>query len=141
MNRDIIKSIDIKAKASKVWEVLTDPQCIHIYLPGAQAVTDWEVGHHIMFVHDDREPQVVDKGTILVYQPNELLVYTYWTPFSELPDSPENYTTVAFNLSENETLTDLTITHVNFQSEAWYQTSLKGWDYLLARVRELCETD
>jgi hypothetical protein len=37
-----------------------------------------------------------DKGTIVRFEPEELLVHTHWSPLSGLPDRPENYQQVTW---------------------------------------------
>lgn len=139
MNRDIIQTIDIIANKEKVWQVLTSPSCIATYLPGAQTFTDWKVGHSILFLHEDQHQASLDRGTILVYQPFELLMYTYWSQESNLEDSPENYITVAFNLTDIEGQTELSLTEVNFKDAAWYQRSLDTCMLTLSTIKELSE--
>ncbi|MFT4523676.1 MAG: hypothetical protein ACI8ZN_002631 [Bacteroidia bacterium] len=37
----VSKSIAINASATQVWDALTDPEKIKVYLFGTEAITDW----------------------------------------------------------------------------------------------------
>ena len=51
MDKNLIakQSITINAKAENVWEVLTNPEKIKIYLFGTETITDWKVGSSIIW--------------------------------------------------------------------------------------------
>ncbi|MCB0741899.1 MAG: SRPBCC domain-containing protein, partial [Chitinophagaceae bacterium] len=107
MNKDLktSKSITIDASAEKVWDVMTNPEKIKIYLFGTETLTDWQVGSPIIFQGEYNGTQYKDKGNVLEKTDNQLLKYNYWSGFSGLEDKPENYFIVTYiidKISANE---------------------------------------
>jgi uncharacterized protein YndB with AHSA1/START domain len=100
MDKNLIatQSIEINSNPEKVWEVLTDPQKIKVYLFGTETVTDWKVGSNILFQGEYNGQQYLDKGNVLENIENKLLEYNYWSGFSGLEDHPENYSLVTYNI-------------------------------------------
>lgn len=45
----ITLSIEISADKAKVWDALTNPEKIKIYLFGTETLTDWKTGSEIIF--------------------------------------------------------------------------------------------
>lgn len=45
----VSKSIEIKTSAENIWDALTNPEKIKVYLFGTEAITDWKVGSPIVF--------------------------------------------------------------------------------------------
>ncbi len=130
MTPDLIisKSIDIYSKPSQVWDVLINPEKIKQYFTGAETLTDWQTGSEIVFIHKYEGQEFKNKGVILNCDTNQLLRYTYWTVFSICEDKPENYTTITYNLTENNDTTKLTLTQTNFKNKEWYRGLETGWD-------------
>src|SRR5512137_2381004 len=92
-------AITINAPASKVWDALTKPDLIQQYLFGTEVTTDWRVGSPITYKGTWAGKTYEDKGRILQIEPGKLLVSTYWSSLSGVPDIPENYKTVRYELS------------------------------------------
>src|SRR5512139_2005305 len=103
----------INAPASKVWEALTQPDLIKQYLFGTQVTTDWKVGSPITYEGVWEGKAYKDKGVILQVEPGKLLVSTFWSALSGLPDIPENYQTVRYELAAEDGGTRLTILQDN----------------------------
>lgn len=106
MDKNLIatQSIDINTKAENVWEVLTNPEKIKIYLFGTEAITDWKIGSPILFQGAYNGQQYKDKGNVIENIEHTILSYNYWSGFSGLEDKPENYATVTYKIeaiSEN----------------------------------------
>lgn len=139
MEKNITKSIEINTASSKVWNALINPDIITQCLPGVEIVTDWKVGSELIYVHNQQGQQTNDRGIILDFVPTHLLRHTYWTPFSGLEDKPENYTTIAYSLSEVDNKTILTVNQTNFNSEEWWKNSQAGWDYVLTTIKQIVE--
>lgn len=59
----------------------------------------------------------MDKREILKIEPPALLFHTHWSEVSSVPDDPENYQEVAWELSGRDGSTELTITEHNLPSE------------------------
>lgn len=59
------RSIVIDANAESIWDVLTNPGKINLYLFGSEAVTDWKVGSPVTFTRETNGTRYQDKGNIL----------------------------------------------------------------------------
>jgi uncharacterized protein YndB with AHSA1/START domain len=97
-NLKVSKSIEISASLEAVWDALTNPEKIKVYLFGTETVTDWKVGSPILFQGEYEGHTYKDKGNVLENKANELLKYNYWSGFSGLEDSPENYCIVTYKI-------------------------------------------
>jgi len=107
----------IEVPASKVWEALTRPDLIKQYLFGTEVTTDWKVGSPITYKGVWEGKAYEDKGKIIKFEPEKTLVSTHWSPLSGVPDTPENYHTVTYQLSEKDGKTDVTILQDNNATE------------------------
>ncbi len=103
-------TITINAPKSKVWEAFTTPRLLKKIFFGADMITDWKVGSPIIYKGEWEGKPYEDKGTILKFVPEQLLVTTHWSPLSGVPDTLENYHTVTYELSGQDGVTRLTIT-------------------------------
>lgn len=129
-----------KASASRVWKALTDPAEVKQYLFGTNmSVSEWKVGGRISYKGEWQGKEYEDKGVILKYEPEKLLVTSYWSGFSGKPDLPENYQTVSYILSPAEGGTKLTITQDNVASEEGKKHSEDNWGMVLGSMKKLIE--
>ena len=133
------KTISIKAPASKVWEALTTPEWIKKYLFGTETISDWKVGSPIIFTGTWEGKEYKDKGTILKFEKEKLFQYNYWSSFSSLPDLPENYAVLTFELSPRGSNTELSLTQDYIADETALEHSSKNWDGVLGGMKELLE--
>lgn len=129
----------IHAPASKVWEALTKPELIQQYLFGTQAITDWRVGGPIRWKGEWQGKTYEDKGTVLQVVPESLIETTYWSSMSGLPDTPENYKKVTYELKPEYGGTLLTLTQDNNTSEEDKNHSEQNWKMVLEGLRKLVE--
>ncbi len=72
-------------------------------------------------------------------EPGKLLVSTFWSSFSGLPDIPENYQTVRYELSAEGDGTRLTITQDNNASQEEANRSEQNWKMVLDGMKKLIE--
>jgi uncharacterized protein YndB with AHSA1/START domain len=86
--------ININASVSQVWDALTKPDLIQQYLFGTDVTTDWKVGSPITYKGIWEGKAYEDKGKVLQIETGKLLVSTFWSSLSGLPDIPENYQAV-----------------------------------------------
>ncbi|MCX8143637.1 MAG: SRPBCC domain-containing protein [Bacteroidia bacterium] len=133
------KTISINASTSKVWNTLTTPDLIKEWLFGTKVISDWKVGTSILFTGNWQGTDYADKGTILKFDIEKVFQYNYWSGFSGLPDSPENYSMITFELTSKDNGTMLTLTQSNFATETMYEHSDKNWDAALDIVKNLAE--
>ena len=67
MNKEltVTQSIEINAAKEKVWDALTNPEKIKVYLFGTDTLTNWKAGSEIIFQGEYQGQQYKDKGTIV----------------------------------------------------------------------------
>jgi len=129
----------INAPASKVWDALTKPDLIKQYLFGTEVNTDWQVGSPITYKGKWEGKTYEDKGKILQIEPEKLLVSTFWSSLAGLPDVPENYKTVHYELSPENGVTKLTIIQDNNASQEEADHSAQNWNTVLDGMKKLLE--
>lgn len=138
-NLTINTSIEIKSDKSTIWDALTNPEKIKIYLFGTETITDWKEGNSIVFQGEYQGKSYRDRGVIIRNKQNEELQYSYWTGFSGLEDIPENYALVTFFLESVGENIALTVTQSAFSNEETRQHSLTTWTYILQQIKALAE--
>ena len=129
----------VNAPASKVWDALTNPSLIKQYLYGTQVTSDWKVGSPITYKGEWEGKSYEDKGEILQIEPDKLLVSTFWSSLAGLPDLPENYKTVRYELLPEGNGTKLTITQDNNATQEEADHSTQNWTTVLDKFKELLE--
>ena len=133
-------SITVAAPREKVWEALTDPGLIKEYFLGTNVETTWRVEDPITYSGEYNGKAYEDKGTILAFEPLQLLKTTHYSPSSGLPDSPENYHTVEYRLADADEGTSVTITQGNNKSEEEVEHSAATWRIVLQNLKEFLES-
>jgi uncharacterized protein YndB with AHSA1/START domain len=133
------ESIVIQAPIDRLWEALTQPDLIKQWFFGVDTETDWKVGSPIVHRGEYQGKAYEDKGTILEIEPPQLLVHSHWSPVSGLPDAPENYERVSWELAERDGATELTIRESNLASDEAKSTSEQNWRMVLANLKKLLE--
>jgi len=129
----------INAPASKVWDALTQPEQIKQYLFGTQVTTDWHVGSPITYKGEWKGKPYEDKGKVLEIEPRKRLVSTFWSALAGLPDTPENYKTVRYELAPEGDRTKLTITQDNNATQEEATEAEKNWRMVLDGIKKLLE--
>lgn len=132
--------ISINAPISNVWDGLTNPDTIKKYFFGTQVITDWQVGSPIIYKGEWKGTTYEDKGVILQNVRGKLLVSTYWSSMSGLPDKSENYKTVKYELSGANGSTKLTLTQDNNNTPEEADHSENNWNMVLGKLKELLES-
>jgi len=134
------KSIKIKASAEAIWEALTDPNKIKIYLFGTETITDWKVGSPILFQGEYQGHHYNDKGNVLENNRPNVLKYNYWSGFSGLDDKPVNYSLVTYKidvLDDNEC--NFTWLQEGFANEEGKCHTEEGLASMLQQIKQLVE--
>src|SRR5687767_10028970 len=97
----------IHATASKIWDVLINPEKIKVYLYGSNVITNWKVGSEILLTRDRLHPKapileklVVDNGKILEVENEKLLRFSFYSSMEGYPDLAENYSVVSYTLNK-----------------------------------------
>jgi len=132
-------SIRINATIQDVWDALTRPELIKQYFFGTDTITDWRVGHPIVFEGEWQGKTYRDKGTVLDFRERELVKYSYWSSMSGLEDKPENYGVVTYTLSgiDNDVL--LSVTQENIRDEQTKEHSEQNWKHVLEALKNQVE--
>jgi uncharacterized protein YndB with AHSA1/START domain len=129
----------INAPVSKVWQALVNPEIIKQYLFNTEVISDWKVGSPITYKGEWEGKSFEDKGEILEIEPEKILKSTHWSPLSGVPDTPENYHTVTYMLSDRGDSTEVTITQDNNASKEEKTHSEKNWKTVLEGMKRLLE--
>jgi len=129
----------INAPSSKVWDALIKPELVKQYLFGTDVITDWKVGSPIKYKGVWQGKAYEDKGKVVEFVPEKLIVSTYWSPLSGVADAPENYKTVRYELTSQGSQTQLTITQDNNNSEEDARHSEQNWQMVLGGIKKLVE--
>ncbi|HEV3233923.1 MAG TPA: SRPBCC family protein [Candidatus Dormibacteraeota bacterium] len=134
-------SVVIDAPAADVWEALTNPELVRVYLHGTNVATDWQVGSPITWTGEWKGNAYQDKGTVLEVEPEKRLTTTHWSPLGGSEDKPENYHTVTYELAENGGgQTTLTLKQDNNPSqEAADAMAQNNWLPILQKLKEVVE--
>lgn len=143
----INKSILINAPASKVWKVLTRPEFTKQYMFGCEVDSKWEEGSTVEWkgIQDQKETVFV-KGKVIQIRPEEMVTYSTFDPQGGLPDIPENYLSVTYQLAIKEAdQTLLTVTQGNFsevtEGPDRFSDAEKGWEATLPDIKYIAETE
>lgn len=136
---EVQKRITINAAPEEVWKAITDPEIVKKYFFGAEVITDWKVGSPLIFQGELEGKPYRDKGTILAVEPERMLQYNYWSGFTGLEDSPENYSVVTYRLIPEDHCTLLILTQVGFASEEAKEHAVGGWEMVLTNMKKLLE--
>jgi uncharacterized protein YndB with AHSA1/START domain len=130
------RSVTVHADAAKVWDALTNPEMIKQYLYGTRAFSDWTEGSSITYegVWQGKSYKDIKKIEL-----RRILVTTYWSALSGLPDLPENYSTVTYALSERDGETTLTVTTDNIDTKESVDHTEANWNSVLEKLKELLE--
>ncbi len=133
-------SITVAAPREQVWKALTDPGLIKEYFLGTNVETTWRVGDPITYSGEYNGKAYEDKGTILAFEPLQVLKTTHYSPSSGLPDSPGNYHTVEYQLADADEGTSVTISQGNNKSEEEVEHSAATWRVVLQNLKEFLES-
>jgi uncharacterized protein YndB with AHSA1/START domain len=142
-------SILINAPLAKVWDALVNPEQTKKYMFGCETVSDWTIGSPLLWkgTYEGKE-MVFVKGIILDIQQNKLLKYTVIDPNSSMPDIPENYLHVTYELSAYEGQTNLIVSQDGFEDAAEGEKRYKdvenngeGWNPILVEIKKIVEAN
>jgi len=141
LNNNLIlkRQFTFNAPAEAVWDALTNPEKIKLYLFGTQTICDWKEGSSLIFTGTWEGKQYTDKGTILKFEKNKVLQYNYWSSFSPLPDLPENYSVLTFTLSSHENRTTLALEQKGFIDEKSLNHTRENWTSVMNTMKGVVE--
>lgn len=131
MQTQILKTITINAPTEIVWQNLTLPALMKKWIgePEMQIEisTNWQIGslinitgfHHVHFQNT---------GTVLQFKPHQTIQYSHLSSVSKLPNTPESYTIITFQLKPKGQLTQLTVQINNFPTESIFKHLNFYWE-------------
>jgi uncharacterized protein YndB with AHSA1/START domain len=142
MNQNLIAnaSVTINAPREKVWKALVDPEAIPQYMFGAQVVTDWQIGHPIVWRGEWKGKPYEDRGRILKLESGRLIQYSHFSPLSGREDRLENYHTVTIEVSGDGNLTTVSLNQDRNESETARRHSEDNWKMMLEALKKYVET-
>ncbi|MBC9929804.1 SRPBCC domain-containing protein [Chitinophaga qingshengii] len=134
-------SVQIQASAGKVWEMLTQPDKISLWMMDTpvQVYSDWKTGSPLVFRGDLHGLPYEHKGIIVTLEPEQVLAYTHWSTLSERPDEPGEYGVITFRLTGTGAATVLDFTQTNTGKYATHQHIKFYWTIALGLIKKLCE--
>lgn len=132
-------SISLDATSSRVWEALTNPKLIKQYMFGTEVTSDWKEGNPITWKGEYEGKSYKDKGVIKKIEANKILQHTYLSGMSGKKDKPENYVTVTYKLSKENDKTILSLSQDNNENEKAKEGSVKNWNNVLEKLKEVVE--
>ncbi len=133
------RTVSINAPVSQVWRALTDPKLVKQYFFGVDVITDWKQGSPIIYRGVWEGKPFEDKGNVLKIEPEKLLLTTHWSPLSGVPDTPENYHNVRYELAPEGRGTKLTITQDNNATAEEKNHSEQNWGAVLDGMKRVLE--
>lgn len=134
-------SVQIQASAGKVWEMLTQPEKIGLWMMDTpvQVYSDWKTGSPLVFRGDLHGIPYEHKGVIVALEQEQVLAYTHWSTLSERPDEPGEYGVITFRLANNGAATILDFTQTNTGKYATRQHIKFYWTVALGLIKKHCE--
>jgi uncharacterized protein YndB with AHSA1/START domain len=128
-----------QATPASVWDALTNPEKIKVYLFGTETISDWKAGSPIIFRGEWEGKAYEDKGTILEIEEEKILKYTYWSNFAGLPDIPENYFTITYRLEKEGSGTLFTLEQGKFKTQEAMDHSRENWNKVMGTMKGMLE--
>lgn len=132
------ETVVISAAPPVVWDTLVRPERMKVWLGepelGLEITTDWHVGGPIV-VRGFHHERFENKGAVLRFEVPKRLSYTHLSSLSRLPDRPESYTTLDFDLHPLGDATSLTLTMTGFPTTTIFKHLDFYWKGTLAVLK------
>ena len=141
----VSKTVRINAPTTVVWEAVTNPELMKKWMADSETeikiITDWKVDSPMTIRGRLHRVKFENKGTLLTFEPEKILRYSHLSSLSRLPDEPESYTILEFNLASINSQTELTFTASNFPTETIYKHFAFYWNVTLELLKKMIEGD
>ena len=138
----IEKSVLINATPSVVWDVLTFPERMKLWMGDpdmkVEILTDWKVGSPVV-ISGFHHTKFENRGVVLQSDPKQLLRYTHLSSLSRLPDVPESYSIMEFRMIRKENQTSLVLAIENFPTESIRKHLDFYWTTTLEIIKKTAE--
>lgn len=139
----VVHTVVIDAPRERVWEALTNIEHMRRWMaePEIQMdiVTNWIVGDSIVikgFHHEAFE----NRGTVLEFDPPNVLRYSQLSSVSRLANNPENHSIFEFRLTPVNGHTSLTLTLSGFPTESIFRHLDFYWRVTISILEQFVET-
>ena len=132
-------SVTIAAEKSAVWDALINPDKVKEWFFGTSLSTTWEPGTPVKFSGEYQGKSYEDKGTVLAYNHEEMLQYTYWSSMSGIEDKPENYVTITYRIGGEDGNVTVTIIQENIPDVKTRDHSIENWKMVLSEFKKILE--
>jgi uncharacterized protein YndB with AHSA1/START domain len=135
-------SVLINSDVKRIWNTLTNPAKIQLYLFESNVETDWKVGSPITFTRDWNGTQYQDKGTVLEHEESKLLKFSYWSSQEGYADIPENYSIITYRLDgEDSKSVKLTYLREKIPIEFEQKNQERYLPVLLENIKRIAEEE
>lgn len=137
------KTVTINAPPAAVWQQLTTLAAMPRWmLPGSDLTisTDWTIGSPLIMHGTLNQHPFENRGLVLQWEPERTLQYSHLSSTSHLPDRPESYTIVTFQLQPRDTQTMLTLTLTQAPTESIAKHLAFYWSSTLEVLKQVIET-
>jgi uncharacterized protein YndB with AHSA1/START domain len=124
----VSKVVDLSREA--VWEGLTNPAIVKQYFFGTDLITTWQPNTPILFRGEWEGKPYEDKGVVQHFTPLQSLSYSYKSSFDPLPDLPENYRLITYQLLHHANGIEIKITQ-EAADQATADHSASNWSSVL----------
>lgn len=131
--------VQIDASPDTVWRTLTNPKLVKQWHLGADTETDWQVGSRLVRTGVVNKKNYEAKGVVVANERPKRLVHTQWNTESGLPDRPQNYRTIRYELAEVGDGTELTIIEENILGEEQRSLAEAHWQKVVRGLKAIAE--
>jgi uncharacterized protein YndB with AHSA1/START domain len=145
MSEELTKRLHIDATPERVWQALTDVECIAAWTSdeALSVTTDWKVGGPVVFRGTLRGGRLhfENSGIVRAFEPRRQLEYSHWSSLSRrvISDSPENHVSVRFLLRPAGDGSQLELVLGNLTDPAVRGHIDFHWDVTLPVLKRFCE--
>ncbi|MET7258290.1 SRPBCC family protein [Dyadobacter fermentans] len=141
-NKIVRLEISVAAPVPNVWAALTQPQLIGQWMldTPVDILTDWRENGELLERGDLHGLPFENRGKIVRFDPPNALEYTHWSSLSIVPDIPENYSVVRFELRETSNQTLLTLKMSNLLTFEILKHMEFYWKTALHLLKEVAES-
>jgi len=133
----VVKTIELGADPTAVWNALTNPEQTKRYFFGCEAMSDWKVGSVLDYRCEvDGSKVTVVTGEIRAIDPERYLEHTCR---AAQEDAPGEETVATYTLTAIDGGTQLSVTQGEFADEGNSDRHGASWDLVLKGLKTLVE--
>ena len=129
-------SAEIDAPPDKVWRAITDPAKTRQYYYGTDILSNWQPGSRWT---SEEDGHLYLEGKIVEIEPERKLVQTFRV-VDEEPASGDPPSQVSWQLTPTTSGTRVDLVHSG-QGDATLAYTEGGWEYILAGLKSVAESD